>query len=309
MPVYNGEPHLAQAINSILGQVYKNTEFVIIDDGSIDDSASIIKSYKDKRIKYISQENQGLAKALNRAIAESSGGLIARMDQDDISHPDRLIKQVAYLHKNENIAMTGTSYDLIDQEGIVTGHSYHLDRNGDLQIEFLVRNPFGHGSVMIHREALEDVGGYDPCQIVEDYELWWRIAKKYEVANLAERLYQWRISPTGISQSILAKNQKPITQLMGEIWSEATLPKMSLTEIRAGLKHYEKLGPTYREQYLYMVCSLTAALFKMGYRRQALANRAKLLQIKGTARVFKDFRKDPFSHNYNLPLIKKEPLK
>lgn len=304
MTVYNGERHLAKAINSILDQVYKNIEFVIIDDGSTDDSLSIIKSYKNKQIRYITQQNQGLMKALNRGIAESSGEFIARMDQDDISHPDRLIKQVAFLQQNGNIAMTGTSFDLINLKGNIIGHSYHLDRSNDLRIEFLVRNPFGHGTMMIRRKVLEDVGGYDPEQIVEDYELWWRIASKYEVANLTECLYQWRISPRGMSQSGSAKRQEPIARLMGQIWSESKIRQISLAELREGFKHYEKLGPAYQEQYLYMVCAVTIGLSRMGYRRQALANRAKLLTIKGAARAFKDFRRDPFSHNYNLPLIK-----
>jgi glycosyltransferase involved in cell wall biosynthesis len=302
--VYNAQEYLNMAIDSILNQTYKNFEFLIIDDGSTDNSGHIIEAYSDPRIKYISQKNKGLSAALNRGIAIAKGKYIARMDHDDISYPTRLEEQVEFLQKNRKVAMVGTSFDLIDTNSGIIGTSYHLDRNQDIQIEFLVRNPFGHGTVVIRRQTIEDIGGYDINQPVEDYELWWRVAQKYEVANLPRQLYGYRILPTGMSHGDSAKRQVPITKFMEKIWSESRITKLSRSEFIEALNHYRDLGPAYREQYLYMMFALTLGLYKMGYAQIAINNLTNLLRVRGATKIFGDFRKNPFSHNYNWGIIK-----
>src|ERR1700749_991871 len=100
VPVYNGASHLAETLNSLLAQTYKDFELLIIDDGSTDDSAAIIKSFSDPRIRLIQQENKGLCSTLNRGIQEARGEYIARSDHDDISFPHRLDREmtVADMH-------------------------------------------------------------------------------------------------------------------------------------------------------------------------------------------------------------------
>jgi glycosyltransferase involved in cell wall biosynthesis len=301
--VYNAEEYLNMAIDSILLQTYKNYEYILIDDGSTDHSRQIIEAYDDPRIKYIYQKNQGLQAALNRGISIAKGKYIARMDHDDISYPSRLEKQVSFLESNKKIAMVGTSFDIIDSDSGIVGGSYHLDRDEDIRIEFLVRNPFGHGTMMICKEALEDVGGYDVTESVEDYDLWWRIAKKYKVANIPEMLYGWRVVPTGISIGSSAQRQQPITKFMASIWRESSVPKLSTHEFITALNHYRDLGAPYREQYLYMVYALTASEYSLGFPVAALSNLRRLIRVRGTMSAFNNFRKNPYTHNYNLGII------
>lgn len=305
MTVYNAQEFLNMAIDSILLQSYTNFELIIIDDGSTDQSPSIIQAYRDLRIKYYRQKNRGLSAALNAGIKKTRGEYIARMDHDDISYPTRLEKQVQYLERNSDVAMLGTSFDFIDEDSGIIGKAYTLDRNQDLKIEFLTRNPFGHGTIMIRRAVIIEIGGYDTTEPIEDYELWWRISKKYKVANLTEFLYGWRIVSSGMSHGGSAKRQDPIAKLMQRIWFESEPPKISIREFKAAIGHYYKLGPQYREQYVYMVCTLVLGLYKMGRPWLALKIFVKLLRVDGALGVLKDLHEHPFSHNYNLGVIDK----
>src|SRR5205085_2404210 len=99
------------------------------------------------------------------------------------------------------------------------------------------RNPFGHGTVVIRRQVIENVGDYDINQPVEDYELWWRVAQRYKVANIPEQLYGYRVLPYGMSHGGSAERQEPITKLMERIWSESKTPKLSTSEFIATLNH------------------------------------------------------------------------
>jgi glycosyltransferase involved in cell wall biosynthesis len=304
MAVYNAQEYLNIAVDSILLQTYRNFELIIVDDGSTDHTRSIINAYSDPRIKYAHQKNNGQPAALNKGIMTARGEYIARMDADDISYPTRLERQVEFLEAAKNIAMVGTCHDFIDEDSGIFGQVYYLDRNQDIQIEFMVRNPFAHGTVMIRRQVLIDVGGYDASQPIEDYELWWRVAKKHQVTNIAELLYGYRVLPSGISHSGSDQRQQPITKMMAKIWSDSKIPSLTTSEFIEALNHYRDLGPLYREQYLYMLCAFTAGLYKMGFYKETLNNLTKLLRVRGSVKVFKDFRKRPFSHNYNFGIIK-----
>ena len=108
MPVYNAEGYLAQTLESILNQSLGDFEFLVVDDGSTDRSAEIVRSFRDSRIRLLSQENQGCYPARNRAIAEASGKYLANMDAEDISLPERFEKQVAFLEEHPAAVLVGT---------------------------------------------------------------------------------------------------------------------------------------------------------------------------------------------------------
>ncbi len=117
MPVFNAEKYLREAIESILNQTLIEFEFLIIDDGSSDNSISIIRSYSDSRIRFIQNEhNLGISKTLNRGIELASAELIARMDADDISYPQRLQKQYDYINNNEDCALLSTWTRMITED-------------------------------------------------------------------------------------------------------------------------------------------------------------------------------------------------
>jgi glycosyltransferase involved in cell wall biosynthesis len=183
------------AIESMLAQTFTDYEMVVIDDGSQDDTLSIVRRYTDPRIRVLSQANQGLAATLNRGIQCARGRYIARQDQDDVSLPERLAKQVAYLEANYPCALVGTWAE-IWREGTKTERQHrHPPDTSSLKFELLLNNPFVHSSVMIRKAALERVGGYsvdNGRQPPEDYELWSRIGREFEVANIPEVLHRYR---------------------------------------------------------------------------------------------------------------------
>jgi glycosyltransferase involved in cell wall biosynthesis len=192
MSIYNGEKYLREAIESILNQTFTDFEFIIVNDGSTDNSLEIIQSYDDKRIKIINNEkNIGLTKSLNKAIKQARGEYIARQDADDISLPNRFEEQLKYFEEHPEVALLGTSVYLIDENGKILGKHIVLAKPG---IKDLFNgNQFNHGSVMFKKDVADDSGGYNELfRYVQDYELWLRIAKYYEVRNLTQILYKLR---------------------------------------------------------------------------------------------------------------------
>ncbi len=204
MSVYNGAKFLDKAINSILAQTYTDFEFLIVNDGSTDNSLNIINRAKknDSRIKIIDQENEGLVTSLNKAISKASGKYIARMDADDISMPTRLEKQVKFLDSMSKVDILGTGFIFFNSNGSELGRQGVLVNDADIKRELCLRNPYGHGSVMMRREIFNQLGGYsNDVGPVEDYDLWLRFAKISTMAGLPDFLYKWRINPSGISQT------------------------------------------------------------------------------------------------------------
>lgn len=194
MSVYNGEKYLREAIDSILNQTFRDFEFLIINDGSTDRTMEILESYNDPRIKIINNErNIGLTKSLNKGLKMARGEYIARMDADDVSMPDRLKKQVDFLDDHQDYAVVGTFVKILNKDSEVI---CLLERPiEDTEIRgFLKRdNCIAHGSVMIRKTCLLDVGLYDELmERSQDYELWLRLSKKYRLANIPNYLYMWR---------------------------------------------------------------------------------------------------------------------
>lgn len=203
MSVFNGEKYLHKAIQSVLEQTYDNFEFIIINDGSTDNSESIARSFNDQRIKIISRENKGLVKSLNEGMAMATGKYIARMDADDICDIYRLEKQLNYLEKNNDIDLCGTwAMAIDDADKIIDKYDYPPLAHHEIKKHLLFHNAFIHPSIMFRRGIVEKVGGYsDNYKYIEDYELWTRILRACKSANLPEYLLQYRINQSGITRS------------------------------------------------------------------------------------------------------------
>lgn len=204
LPVYNGGAYLRGAIDSVLGQTFRDLEVIAVDDGSTDGSSALLDAVDDPRMRVLHQANQGLPAALNRGIALSRGEYVARQDHDDISHSERVAAQVAYLDTHPDCALLGTRADIYHGDRL-TGR-VHMHPLGDpaLRFELLFDNPFVHSSVMIRRCVLDALGGYATDlrrQPPEDYELWSRIARGHRVANLAASLVQYREVPGSFSRA------------------------------------------------------------------------------------------------------------
>jgi glycosyltransferase involved in cell wall biosynthesis len=196
MSVYNGERYLAEAVESILNQTFTDFEFVIINDGSIDGTAEILHSYQDPRIRIIEQSNIGLTRSLNRGIALAHGGYIARMDDDDLSLPERLERQVAFLDAHSEVGVVGTTCRIVDELNNREWEQPVPLADEQLRRHLVRGNPFVHSSVMMRASAVRAVDGYNEAYpYSQDFELWVRMASHTRLANLSEvlvvRRYHW----------------------------------------------------------------------------------------------------------------------
>ena len=201
MSVYNGERYLRYAIESILVQTFTNFEFIIVDDYSTDRTPEILDQYTDPRIVRLKNDtNLGLTKSLNRGLAVARGQYVARQDADDVSLPERFERQGLYLETHSECVLVGTAYDLIGDQGEVMVQITPLTESQAIKPALQTFNRFVHGSVMMRRDSLMQVGGYrEAFKRSQDYDLWLRLTERYEVANLPEVLYQFRQTKETIS--------------------------------------------------------------------------------------------------------------
>jgi glycosyltransferase involved in cell wall biosynthesis len=192
MPVYNGATYLNEAIDSILNQTYNDFEFLIIDDGSTDGSVKIIKSYDDNRIRLVENRNNlGQSETLNKGLSLAKGKYIARMDQDDISMPERLKKQVEFMDECPNIGVCGSWIQYFGKYNYLT--PLELD-DDSIKIKLLTNQNLAHPSVMIRKSTLVKYQlNYDPTfTVAMDYDLWVRMFEYCSFANLPEPLLKYR---------------------------------------------------------------------------------------------------------------------
>ena len=193
MAAYNGARYLKDAIDSILNQTFKDFEILIIDDGSTDQSAEIVQSYKDPRIRFLrNEQNMGIVVTRNRGIKEMRGEYLAILDCDDVSPPKRLEKEFNFLKKNPSFGLVGGKTRFIDQNGLSTGVILNYDSLPErLPAMLLFTNCFSNSAVMIRTSALPP-DGYRDFGGASDYDLMTRIAKKWRLKNLPQTMLKYR---------------------------------------------------------------------------------------------------------------------
>lgn len=195
MPVKNAMPYLDEAIGSILGQTYSNFEFVIRDDGSTDESRARLRDWarRDSRIRLSESDTSlGPSGSSNWVVRQAQGTIIARMDADDISEPDRLERQLFLMRANPDVVLTGSIPLGIDHDGRIV-------RDADLSA--IARQsfsaPFAHGSIMFTRAAFDRSGGYrEECRFWEDLDFYRRMAAQGRILVGVVPLYRHRFSET-----------------------------------------------------------------------------------------------------------------
>lgn len=200
MPVYKGDNYLSEAVDSILYQTFSDFEFIIICDDPTDKTRDFLDKYKQKdfRMKIYYQERQGLVNSLNRGFSLAQGEYIARMDADDISHPERLETQLDYLD-NPQINFVCSWIDIINETGETIDHVADISSSEEIYYTLNFRNCIAHGSVMFRKNIIDVVGSYDESYVTEDYHLWHRVSKKYIIHKIDVPLYAWRTHETSIS--------------------------------------------------------------------------------------------------------------
>lgn len=205
LPVRNGEPYFALALDSILAQQGVDFEVVVVDDGSSDGTAARLAACRDPRLRVLRREGGGLVAALNAALAAARGTYVARMDADDIALPGRLARQAALLDARPEVVMVHGSVDVIDQHGRRIGEVLaHEGSAAERRAELLWERdgfPIIHPSVMLRRTALAALGDYRDSPCAEDHELWLRLLDcGGAFAACADKVLLYRQHPGGISR-------------------------------------------------------------------------------------------------------------
>ena len=207
--VCNVDRFLAESIQSIMDQSFRDFEFIIVDFGSSDRTIPIVRDLqdRDKRIQLWTIPHCGLAEARNAACEFAVGQYVAIMDADDVALPDRLEKQVHFMESHPEIGAVGGATEWIDENGKhLLIQRYSVEDRRTLKARYLPHNPFCQPSVLLRRKIFLDAGGYRAAFApAEDLDLWFRIAERSELANLESVILKYRLHPNQISQRKLRR--------------------------------------------------------------------------------------------------------
>lgn len=209
IPTYNRSHTLKRAVESVLGQTFDNFELLIVDDGSEDDTKSVVDSIQDKRIRYIKlKENRGAAGARNEGIRRSECSLIAFQDSDDVWRPEKLERQMIYWEQHPECALVYCDYlahAVLDEETVdewvVSARGKESEKGIFLQL--LLENSIGTPTMLVKKECFLEVGGFDDTlRSLEDWDLAVRIAEKYSIGYINEILLDVYPGKDGISMGL-----------------------------------------------------------------------------------------------------------
>ena len=200
MGVHNGGPFVGEAVASVLGQTDGDLELIVVDDGSTDDTPDRLAAVVDSRLRVHRQARTGLTRALNRALGLSRAALVARLDADDVALPERLAHQRAFLAAHPEVGLLGTAAREQDPDGALVRVVRPPVDDAALRRALIRANPFVHSSVMVRRELVARVGGYDErLAVAQDYDLWMRLARLTRLATLPEVLVVRRLGAGRVS--------------------------------------------------------------------------------------------------------------
>ncbi len=210
MPAYNAAGTLPAAVGSICAQTWADWELIVVDDGSTDDTTEILATLArtEPRLVLVRQSHRGIVSALHAGLERARGRFVARMDADDLSHPDRLGEQVNYLDRHPEIGLVSCLVEFGGDARASEGFARHVawlnsvDTLDAIALNRFVESPVAHPSVMFRREFLLAHGSYCDGPFPEDYELWLRwLERGVQFAKVSRRLLTWRDSPTRLTRS------------------------------------------------------------------------------------------------------------
>jgi glycosyltransferase involved in cell wall biosynthesis len=259
MPVYNGACFLREAIDSILCQTYSRFEFLIINDGSTDDSEQIIRSYTDNRIRLVNNEkNLGLIKSLNKGIKLLETKYIARADADDICLPTRLEKQVSFMEQNPEIGLCGTWFDNFDNKSIRGGARYS-SVDSQIKLKHMYQIHLSHGTAMFRTEILKyhNLQFDSEYEHAEDYDLFDRVGTVTRLANIPEVLYHVRQHENSVSKLFAVTQRKNSLRVRERIFN-----RIGIDVTDYDLKLYQDLQhQIYPEQHAEQILELLENIY------------------------------------------------
>jgi glycosyltransferase involved in cell wall biosynthesis len=267
MPVYNADAYLRVAIESILAQTFTDFEFLIINDGSTDDSEKIIVSFNDSRIRYIKNDtNLKLIATLNRGIDLSAGEYIARMDADDISTAERLQTQFDFMEEHAEVALCGSWFEIF---GIKNEVVKYVEAHNEIMMKMLYQCHLCHPSVIMRKSMIEHFSAkFDPRFLhAEDYDFFSRVGEKFKLANIPKVLLRYRHHGNSVSsQNTITQSTNSLVirqRLFKDIGLEVTGEEI---ELYRSIAQYEyKKTEEYLVQAQTLLESLVAANNQSGF--------------------------------------------
>ena len=230
LPVYNAERFLAESVESILSQTFRDFEFLILDDGSSDGSLAILEGYakRDPRIRITSRPNRGLVATLNEMIDQARGEFIARMDADDVALPERFERQIEHLRADPDCVAVGCRQLIIDPEGDPIavwskGESHEEMDAGNLTGE--LGSTLGHPTAMMRRQALLEIGKYrEQFRYFEDVDLFLRLAERGRLGKVGTPLLRYRAHEGNRSNDGNLRAEQDLHQILTEAYQRRGLP-------------------------------------------------------------------------------------
>jgi glycosyltransferase involved in cell wall biosynthesis len=196
MAAYDSERYIGRAIDSILAQEFREIEVIVVDDGSTDRTAEILRDYADPRLRIVGRPHTGQTSSLNAGLALARGAYVARQDADDEALPGRLRRQAAFLDRHPEVALVGTGVTVVDDRGRRLRDSlYPADHHGLVTRLWRFESPFPHTTFMFRAGLVRTLGGYDErFPKAQDFDLLFRITARHEIACLPEPLCRLRLS-------------------------------------------------------------------------------------------------------------------
>lgn len=212
---------LRRAFQSIAGQSLRDIQIQLIANGSDSGTISLLRELadSDRRATLVEIPEANLAAALNKGMQGSGSELVARMDADDWSHPERLRIQRAFMACHPEVAAVGCSWERVGAGGKREQVDVPADP-AEIRWRLLLDNPLAHGSMMLRKSMVQTVGGYDPaCRRAQDYDLWLRLAAKHPIAAVPEVLYEYRTRHSGGREDSVAEQGHTAARSLVEAWS------------------------------------------------------------------------------------------
>lgn len=218
IPTYNRAHFVSEAIDSVLNQTFNDFELMVVDNYSADNTEAVVSSYNDKRIRYFKNQNNGFV-SINRnyGIEKSQGEYIAFLDDDDLWLPEKLEKQVELLDSNKALGLIYSDCYVIEADGVpeVTYLAHRKPVRGHAFNELFQSNPIPMLTVIIRREVLDKVGGFNPLyKIAQDYDLWLRIGEYYPLDFIGQPLAKYRVHRESSFQQNTALAYREELQIM-----------------------------------------------------------------------------------------------
>ena len=245
MSVYNGQDYLSEAIESVLGQTFKDFELIIINDCSTDGTSEILDKYSalDERVKvYTNEVNLRLPSSLNKAMAYAKGKYIARMDADDICLPERLEKQYAFMEANPGTALSSCRFMTLKNGVIASGGCGGKNDNDSLKALLFVTNPILHPGIIAKADVIKNLGYDKNFTCTEDLELWSRfVMSGHDMEILPEYLMIYRLHDKQITGTTLEKQHKEVVAAQKKYYGAL------IEEMSAELEEFYITGIYFRE--------------------------------------------------------------